>query len=84
MVIRLEFLALALLAAPLSVSAYLMPHVSLGCMSSQMAFSPSLRPSRVASPVALQMNGERFVRPDKADTNDLSSKTETGIQKGVA
>jgi hypothetical protein len=75
-------LQLALLAAPLSVLAYLMPHFSFGCMSSQRAFSLSLRPSRVASPVALQMNlGERFDRPDKADINDLSNKNETGIQK---
>ncbi len=75
--IRFEFVALALLAAPLSVPAYLIPHVSHGCMSSRRALSLSLRPARVSSPVALQMNlGERFVRLFKANVNDLLSKNE--------
>ena len=75
--IRFEFLALALLAAPLTAPAYLIPHVPHGCMGTRRALSLSLRPARVSSPVALQMNlGERFVRLVKANINDLLSKNE--------
>ncbi len=75
--IRFEFVALALIAAPLTVSAYLIPHAPHGCMSTRRALSLSLRPARVSSPVALQMNlGERFIRLVKANINDVLSKNE--------
>ena len=87
MMIRFELLVLAMIAAPLSVPAYLANHVSHGCKSSQRVVlslrsdrASNLQSARVSRPVLQMSLGKRFVRSDNANISDRSIEGEEGLK----